>query len=81
MSEAIEKGNAGVDLDNLPPETDTQKITQQDDFFDQLDRQVMGSALSEPSESHPEQQPEITSPEGRKGIVILLVKQNDLTLV
>ena len=63
MSEAIKKDNAEVDLENLPPETDTQKITKQDDFFDQLDRQVMGSALSEPSESHPKQQVETTSPQ------------------
>lgn len=61
MSVATNKDNAGINLDNLPPETDTQKITKQDDFFDQLDRQVMGSALSEPSESHPKQQSETTS--------------------
>ena len=62
MSEDTQKANTGndIDLDNLSPESNTQN-EQTDDFFDQLDRQVMGSALSEPTETQPQEQQVTTS--------------------
>ena len=48
MSELDIQENAEVSIDALPPEANPLG-TGKEDFFDQLDRQVMGSAL-EPSE-------------------------------
>ena len=61
MSELDTQENVEVNIDTLPPEANPLE-TGKEDFFDQLDRQVMGSAL-EPSEqsSSPTQVGQTTS--------------------
>jgi hypothetical protein len=61
MSELDKQENVEVNIDTLPPEANPLE-TGKEDFFDQLDRQVMGSAL-EPSEqsSSPTQVGQTTS--------------------
>lgn len=64
MSELDKQVNAEVDINALPPAANPLE-TGKEDFFDQLDRQVMGSAL-EPSEqsSSPAQEQQTTSQTG-----------------
>ena len=60
MSELDTQVNAEVDIDALPPDANPPG-TGKEDFFDQLDRQVMGSALEPSEQSSPAQEGQTTS--------------------
>jgi len=60
MSELDKQVNAEVDIDALPPDANPPG-TGKEDFFDQLDRQVMGSALEPSEQSSPTQEKQTTS--------------------
>ena len=60
MSELEKQDNAEVNIDTLPPEANPLNV-ENEDFFDQLDRQVMGSALEPSEQSSPTQGTQTTS--------------------
>jgi hypothetical protein len=60
MSELDKQANAEVDINALPPDANPPE-TGTEDFFDQLDRQVMGSALEPSEQSSPAQEEQTTS--------------------
>jgi len=60
MSELDIQANAEVDINALPPDANPPE-TGKEDFFDQLDRQVMGSALESSEQSSPTQEKQTTS--------------------
>ena len=60
MSELDKQVNAEVDINALPPDANPPG-TGKEDFFDQLDRQVMGSALEPSEQSSPTQEKQTTS--------------------